>query len=658
MHHTRSRFSSPSQFSITQRVIIASLVCVAIAVFAFLFLSNVFSESSKPGAPVINKDQDLFVEVKSNAAVFKTHKSAVHRQQQQQQRHDSGDSDGKHEHPQHHSDDHKTQSHDKEAVTAHEAKTYENNHNNNNNDKDDDAADDAQFGAFRNNNRESIRAVLVRAVLSKETDPVLIELNAPYHALRKRIRSRGPAAAHRVHIFFTMDCTDHSAWQTGTLENSWERVGQDGVLTRIISGCEAFLKDPKTQLREKVERTKRHFLSSDEVARERRGSFYAPFSSTLPSGRHYAPYNRPHSVYYWLKHADLTEEVFVMLDPDMVFLNVLPTESVRLGAPVSQVYEYMEHTAFEDMKCPSCPNEKWDRKPYAVGPPWMMHLSDWIRVTPRWMAITGELAERYPTNWIVEMIAYSIACKVENLPHATTLRAMVDNIDDAVVWNEQTDELGVDAGAAQVAVKNNNGGALPPVGVNKHNNKLIYPSTLHYCYTFEIGEMPPPEDTKYNQHQRFSEEDARLSHPVFGWYHFSKYRVPTDWPGGRASYGKNFMDCETPLLQEFKSLGIALREVFGDNPDPMSSGQQLHDKKPVSSRYRSLWRRTATMLDLLLPAINHAMTVYKERYCPADKRNLKKLLRTTHPSFFISRWELGAADEKGLNVSYSKVVVP
>ena len=132
-----------------------------------------------------------------------------------------------------------------------------------------------------------------------------------------------------------------------------------------------------------------------------------------------------------------------MLDPDMVFLNKLPAESVRLGAPMSQVYDYMEYTDFENMRCASCPKTAFDRRPYAVGPPWMMHLSDWVRVTPRWIKICQELAEKYPQNWIAEMIAYSIACKVENLPHSLTYRAMVDREDDAVVWNELTDELSV-----------------------------------------------------------------------------------------------------------------------------------------------------------------------------------------------------------------------
>ena len=470
-------------------------------------------------------------------------------------------------------------------------------------------------------------AILVRAIRSPETNPFLIELNKPYHAQRRSVRAASNSGNPLgVHVFFTMDCTDHSMWQAGALEYSWERVGQEGFLTRIISGCE-------TAKRAKVERSKRHFLSSDEVAERRRGSFYAPYSSRLPSGRVYAPYNRPSSVHYWLKHADLIEDVFVMLDPDMVFLNTLPTASVRLGRPMSQVYDYMQHTPFEAMECPSCPKERYDRQPYAVGPPWMMHLSDWVRVTPRWLAVCSELAELQPKNWIVEMIAYSIACKVENLPHTPTYRAMVDYIDDDVVWDPVSDSLGLRGGAS------GNPSATSP------GDGRALPSTLHYCYTFEVGEPTPAENAKFAQHTRWVTRDAAGPGPLLEAFHWSKYRVPTDWPGGETWYERNFMACECPLLQEFHSLGRVLDAAFV---------KQAKRPALVPASYTSKWRRAATMLDLLLPTINAAMAAYKTRYCPAATRNLSKLLRTTHPTHFVSRWELDSWDAAGTSVKFHR----
>ena len=36
--------------------------------------------------------------------------------------------------------------------------------------------------------------------------------------------------------------------------------------------------------------------------------------------------------------------------------------------------------------------------------------------------------------------------------------------------------------------------------------------------------------------------------------------------------------------------------------------------------------------------INAAMAAYKRRHCPADRANFEPLLRTSHPSYWTSRY--------------------
>ena len=159
----------------------------------------------------------------------------------------------------------------------------------------------------------------------RERDAFLRSINIAYHVKRAELRryqaehSLGPL---QVHTFYTMDCTHYSLWQVLALEYSWDKVGTGGFISRLVSGC------AKTnRARASMSKT----VLPDSVARSRFGSYFTPDFSTLPdtNGHVYLPYNRPNSIWYWLNHTDLTEDVFVLVDPDMVFLRAPTIPNVR-----------------------------------------------------------------------------------------------------------------------------------------------------------------------------------------------------------------------------------------------------------------------------------------------------------------------------------------
>ena len=165
-----------------------------------------------------------------------------------------------------------------------------------------------------------------RGELPPEPDPMIREWNVPYHRTRAALRARQEAAGRaagrparplKEHTFYTLDCTHHSLWQVMTLEMTWEEVGSHrrGFLSRVVSGC-------KGQQQHKQPDLTRHVLKSPE-AQQHFGTFFAPKFETLPTGEYYAPYNRPNGIWHWLNHSDLTEDVFILLDPDMIYLRPL-----------------------------------------------------------------------------------------------------------------------------------------------------------------------------------------------------------------------------------------------------------------------------------------------------------------------------------------------
>jgi hypothetical protein len=433
--------------------------------------------------------------------------------------------------------------------------------------------------------KKTDKVPLPRDLSRPEAEPQLAEWNKPYHGARRALREKQTAADSgplHTHSFYTMDCTHHSLWQVMTLELTWERVKQGGFISRVISGCD---KVPKKQ-----ESMTRFVLDAPE-SEGHYGSFFAPVYTHLPNGEYYPPINRPNGIWYWLNHTDLTEQVFVLLDPDMIYQHRLVVETVRPGRPQAQFYAYMDFPRLATYKCDLCPEPgSFNRKDYVVGPPWLLHVDDFRKIMPTWVPLVPML-KKIDNAWIIEMVAYAVACAYHKLPHKLLYDAMVDNPGQVSVW--EGDKL------SRVSGKS--------------------PALLHYCFTWEVGEAPPDANGAHPQLRRMIQRERESKSPVVDYFHWSKYRVPSDWPGGNGVYPRNVFDCGCPLLQEFHT------------PRRLPH---------LNAKYDAEWRKLSVFLERGLPAVNDALTAYKMKYCKPGTRNLQKIIRTSHPAFWESAYHI------------------
>jgi hypothetical protein len=551
---------------------------------------------------------------------------------------------------------------------------------------------------------------------SPEEDGLLRQWNVPYHATRLSLREDQTmvhAGPLHEHTFFTTDCTRHSLWQALSLEHSWAHVhavGGGGFMSRVVSGCAKAQHKQPDMSRHIIPSKEGNGARADAHSRGRVpcavtvddgcfGVYFVPEYHHLPSGEFYAPFNRPNGIWFWLNHTDLTEDVFVLLDPDMIYLSRLyGAGGVKPGRPSAQFYTYMDFDRLGTYECPLCARPgSFDRHKFAVGPPWMIALSDLRGIMRTWVALVPMLRAQDPNSWIVEMVAYAVACAYHNLPHALLMRGMVDNVMQPEVWNgtylvghelrgveRELLEIGKSAttfknrsristgtttksrlqalravtdapsrvqwwrtaSAGWFARRLNGSGvgmfrdgfdsqvrwwdAAARLREQYDDDESKHPvALLHYCYTWELGESAPPDGPHAaEQHKRIVGRETSTLHPVVDYFHWSKYRTPTDWPGGKAKFAHNLLSCDCPLLQEFHTLWAV------DNPNFQ-------------------WRRTATFLHLGLPAINEALRAFKVKYCAPAEINFSERLRTSHPSYWESRydiWDYRKSDGQGKNV--------
>eukprot|EP00759_Apiculatamorpha_spiralis_P027339 PhF_6_TR30170/c0_g1_i3/m.44259 len=422
----------------------------------------------------------------------------------------------------------------------------------------------------------------------EETEELLRTWNAGYHSRTKSRLQKGVTS--NIHIFFTIDCTRHSLWQALMLERSWLKVKHIGAITRIVSGC--------LPNQRKAELLNRTLIPADE---DRYGIFYSPTFNVLPDGTVYAPYNRPNAFWYWINHTVLPETVLINIDPDMVFLKPLQFPTVSKGKPVAQDYDYMHDMDFTDFYteyCPKCPTlTKAKLIHFAVGPPWMLHTEDWRTLLATWVHMIPVMRNKATGNykWIVEMVAFAAAAAVHQLPFRRIVDGMVHSA-EGPFWNPHTRKVIPTSKAFDVV-----------------------PSLLHYCYTWEYGGPSPKNgEEAREQHTRIASEDAH-GKPSIKYWHFSKYRVPTDWPGGSGQYKHDVMACDGPLLQEL--------------PEPF--------ERFVTKYVEEDHQRHAFMMHILLKEINEVLIEYREKYCSDDGGRYKespdaRQLRTTHHSYYLS----------------------
>jgi peptidyl serine alpha-galactosyltransferase len=141
------------------------------------------------------------------------------------------------------------------------------------------------------------------------------------------------------------------------------------------------------------------------------------------------------------------------------------------------------------------PTQPYGELHYSVGPPYVVHKQDFLRIAESWTRLVPRVYEDYP-YLLAEMYAYSMAAAHEKLPHLQVDHYMVSNVEaggEGWPWVDQLTEV-----------------CLPPNEDGEYYPNLPIPTVVHFCQTFRAGD-----------------------------YAFTKRRVP-----------KNIFSCEHELLKE------------------------------------------------------------------------------------------------------------
>eukprot|EP01031_Cornospumella_fuschlensis_P030369 gene30369-36694_t len=168
-----------------------------------------------------------------------------------------------------------------------------------------------------------------------------------------------------------------------------------------------------------------------------------------------------------------------------------------LGAPwtLDNHQHQMNRTAICGEKSPCLKvTREFGEKHYSVGPPYLMHKGDMLRVTDKWTEFVPRVYEHYP-ELLAEMYAYSMAAAHAEVPHFTLVSYMVSNIEMTgdEGW-EHVDALGGEVckamDLAHQDVRRMQSGEFTGTYPTP---EYIYPSALlphvlHYCQFYRVGE--------------------------------------------------------------------------------------------------------------------------------------------------------------------------
>jgi len=159
---------------------------------------------------------------------------------------------------------------------------------------------------------------------------------------------------------------------------------------------------------------------------------------------------------------------------------------IGLGHPVSQTYGLGapwtndNHKKFnrgkicgEGSPCLQV-NMRYGELHYSVGPPYIAHRSDFIRIVESWTTFVPRVYEDYP-YLLAEMYAYSMAAAHEKLPHVQVDNYMVSNTQAGGESWPHVDSL------PQVCV--------PPDEDGHFYAGLPMTTVIHYCQNYRVGEL-------------------------------------------------------------------------------------------------------------------------------------------------------------------------
>lgn len=182
----------------------------------------------------------------------------------------------------------------------------------------------------------------------------------------------------------TVVCTDTASsvnWQTQVLIQTWRDVRQSGSFLRLVAAPDGGAVPDHVHAR--VLRTSAWNVHPD-------------------TGDHYPPYNRLVSLREWLA-LERPDASVLILDPDMVFRDVVRTRARPGTAVVQRWYDF--HEGSEPSRAVAAATDRSARTLPGVTWPALLHADDLRRILPRWIELTAELRQRTGA-WESDMYAF------------------------------------------------------------------------------------------------------------------------------------------------------------------------------------------------------------------------------------------------------------
>jgi hypothetical protein len=259
------------------------------------------------------------------------------------------------------------------------------------------------------------------------------------------------------HIVFSTGCSAFQDWQSYVFFFQARKVQQPGIVTRIVSGCNA-----------QEEEQLRNIFAAQIQPMSPEGNFrmhFTPdYAKILKPGIDYPYFNKPCGMVDWLENVlgfpheappDQQDAIVVLLDPDQLilrpfrnndfsnteWLNVDKTKPVRTqiahGAPMGQRYGFaLQWKTKIDMslvapadELPSPVDSMSNQEAmagYVVGPPYIATARDMYAICDKWCAFAPLVHDQYP-HLLAEMFAYSLAAAHLQLSHQTAASFMVSS---------------------------------------------------------------------------------------------------------------------------------------------------------------------------------------------------------------------------------------
>ncbi|CAJ1959482.1 unnamed protein product [Cylindrotheca closterium] len=375
----------------------------------------------------------------------------------------------------------------------------------------------------------------------------------------------------KYHVVFSTGCSNFQDWQSYVFFYHVLQSGQEGHVTRIVSGCN---ESQKQEL---------EGIFETEVASLAPGRFHlhhTPDYSRIKQRASYVYFNKPYGMRHWMEHVlgypDPSEEqdddIIMLLDPDQIIKRPFTAEfkreaedwktepeSLRVdhGSPFAQVYGFGLRWktqidlayVFQNLSTPITSMTKSELEDYyhAMGPPFIATAKDMYSIVKVWSDVVPRVHDQFP-QLLAEMYGYNLAAAHLGLRHMLAKSFMLSSVMTYRIeaWEKILDPLPTE----RICDKN-----LP---------QESYPHVLHFCQRYGVGK----------------------------WF-FNKKILP-----------KTLLSCDGPLLQEppYNLVDLYSSAIYPGvlNVIPL----------PMSRR-----RHESFMLCNVIRDLNLALVHYKQQHC-------------------------------------------